>query len=61
MQVNAVSLNSRVQNPHAGKVEAVDGMDDPVRARAGRSKEVAKRSEFAAQESQCNVCARTAT
>ena len=50
MPVNPVSPKSRGNAPHAGKVEAVDGMDETVRAGASGSEEVAEGS--AEEESQ---------
>ena len=51
MPVNPVSPKSGGDNPHAGKVEAVAGMDETVRAGASGSEEVAEGSEDAAEES----------
>ena len=52
MTVSPVSPKSGGNDPHAGKVEAVDGMDEIVRAGASGSEEVAEGSEDAAEESQ---------
>ena len=52
MPVNPVSPNSGVNDPHAGNVEAVDGMDVTVRADASDSEEVMKGSEGDGAESQ---------